>query len=229
MNKLSTKEIAYKIYIQLETRKIAIPFDKKNDVLIDVYNSWYTGWTEIRKLIMEIEPRDENEKLVSLCLELMNKHMRPHLTKHQARFRHWWGITYMDSSKTYIEHDPQIIQETYPNYDDLISELVKCQQGIMDIAEKLKVYFYNDSEENVIEDEPKSMVDFKMINRFMRAFFGEYVNKDDENEIIIIDCLYDDGTFGYVHNGYNVKIWKNIDEILETFIKVEDLDNGKTN
>lgn len=35
------QEIAYKIWVELSTRKIGLPYDKKNDVIKEVYDSWY--------------------------------------------------------------------------------------------------------------------------------------------------------------------------------------------
>ena len=51
-------EIAYKLWVELTTRKIAMPIDRENDVIVEVYNSWYAAFGEIRKLLKEI-PQDK--------------------------------------------------------------------------------------------------------------------------------------------------------------------------
>ena len=35
------KEIAYKLWIELNTRKIGLQYDEEDDVLVEVYDSWY--------------------------------------------------------------------------------------------------------------------------------------------------------------------------------------------
>ena len=35
------QEIAYKLWIELSTRKIGLVFDKEHDVITEVYDSWY--------------------------------------------------------------------------------------------------------------------------------------------------------------------------------------------
>lgn len=35
------QEVAYKLWVELSTRKIGLPFDQENDVITEVYNSWY--------------------------------------------------------------------------------------------------------------------------------------------------------------------------------------------
>jgi len=34
-------QIAYKLWVELSTRKIGIKIDEEHDVIIEVYNSWY--------------------------------------------------------------------------------------------------------------------------------------------------------------------------------------------
>jgi hypothetical protein len=35
-------QIAHKAWTELVTRKAALPFDQEHDLIIEVYNSWYT-------------------------------------------------------------------------------------------------------------------------------------------------------------------------------------------
>ena len=36
------QEIAYKIWVELNTRKIGLEFERDYDVIVEVYNSWYS-------------------------------------------------------------------------------------------------------------------------------------------------------------------------------------------
>lgn len=48
------REIAYKLWVELSTRKIGIPFDKEYDVIIEVYNSWYEFFRIARELLKAV-------------------------------------------------------------------------------------------------------------------------------------------------------------------------------
>ena len=88
--------IAHKIWTELVTRKAALPIDPEHDVLAEVYNSWYALFGRVRDLISEIPARSVREdpatrELVRISTESLNKGLRPHLTRWQARFRTWYA------------------------------------------------------------------------------------------------------------------------------------------
>ena len=45
------QEIAYKLWVELSTRKIGLMFDKEHDVITEVYNSWYEFFKIAREKI----------------------------------------------------------------------------------------------------------------------------------------------------------------------------------
>lgn len=47
-------QIAYKLWIELSTRKIGLKIDLNNDVIIEIYNSWFEFFKITRELIKEI-------------------------------------------------------------------------------------------------------------------------------------------------------------------------------
>ena len=66
----SVKKLANDVWIELSTRKIALPFDEENDVIIEVYNSWYTVFERFREILKKV-PMDKNkdvDKLVNIIL-----------------------------------------------------------------------------------------------------------------------------------------------------------------
>ena len=88
----ATRQIACQVWVELSTRKIGLPFDPDSDVIIELYDSWHNAFTEIRSLLKAIpihrlDRSEETRKLVQLMIEVLNKGLRPHLTKSQARFR----------------------------------------------------------------------------------------------------------------------------------------------
>lgn len=115
-------QIAHRIWTELVTRKAALPFDADNDVIVEVYDSWYALFVTIRELVSEIPAnlvRDETstKEIVRIATDTLNKGLRPHLTKWQARFRNW----YKTNSDKLDKKTPQELQREYPEHKKLLS------------------------------------------------------------------------------------------------------------
>ena len=127
------RQIAYKIWVELSTRKIGLPIDLEHDVISEVYDSWHTFFTVTRELVKDVPVnkfrRKETEEIVRMALGVLNDGLRPHLTKWQARFRRWYGKATENSN--FIDHSPQEIQERYPKYDELQADLLAVNQRLM--------------------------------------------------------------------------------------------------
>lgn len=121
------QEIAYKLWVEMSTRKIALPFDENNDVIIEIYNSWYNFFETSRSLLKDLPPNllDKNNNLVNLTVEFLNEGLRPHLTKWQARYRQWY------TNQQNTDKSPQEIQRDFPQYNELISDLIKTNQRMI--------------------------------------------------------------------------------------------------
>ena len=129
------KEIAYKIWIELTTRKIGIKFNEEFDVINEVYDSWYEAFKVIRLLLEEI-PVDKinNAKgLIELTTKVLNEGLRPHLTLWQAKYRSWYNNLDVDKNLS-----PQDIQRNFPEYTLLVSDLKKTNDIIIKYAIELK-------------------------------------------------------------------------------------------
>jgi hypothetical protein len=119
------RQIAYKIWVELSTRKIGLPIDLEQDVISEVYDSWHTFFTVTRELIKDVPvrkyQRDSTAKIIGLSIEVLNEGLRPHLTKWQARFRRWYerSASHTDFGTT----DPQDIQRKFPAFDELAADL----------------------------------------------------------------------------------------------------------
>lgn len=51
-------EIAYKIWVELSTRKVGLPIDFENDVIVEVYKSWYQFFGITRELIKALPAKN---------------------------------------------------------------------------------------------------------------------------------------------------------------------------
>lgn len=132
-------DIAYMMFVQLITRKIGIKFDEDYDVIVEVYDSWYSAFQAIRELLMNIRPIPNNKELIDVGNKVLNIGMRPHLTKWQAKFRKWY--THESKKEGSADLTPQEIQRMYPEYDELIFDLKKSQEQILELIEKLEKIF----------------------------------------------------------------------------------------
>lgn len=133
-------QIAHKAWSELITRKAGLPFDPEHDVICEIYSSWYQLFGEMRSLIKQIPAcylKDKNtKKLIDLLVDSLNKGLRPHLTKWQAKFKRWYEIELQkprNKNKT-----PQEIQRGYPQYKNLIQDLVSVNKQLVSYTAEIK-------------------------------------------------------------------------------------------
>jgi hypothetical protein len=136
----NSRQIAYQVWVELSTRKVGLPFDPDNDVIIEVYDSWRNAFTEIRSLlktipIHRVDRSNETQKLVELIVDVLNRGLRPHLTRWQARFRSWYKEA--EASPENKGMPPQTIQRKFPEYEALKRDLQEVQSGMVQYTEFL--------------------------------------------------------------------------------------------
>lgn len=132
-------EIAHKIYIELITRKAAIEIEEDKDVIVEVYNSWYSLFQITRNELKSINGqllKDNNtsQELVKLLLDILNKGLRPHLTEYQAKFRKW----YFEKLEENKEDSPQKIQSDYDDIDNLMASMKDVNKTLIEYSKQLK-------------------------------------------------------------------------------------------
>lgn len=123
------QEIAYKLWVELSTRKIGIPFDQENDVISEVYDSWYEFFKIARELLKEIPSSkiSYSSELIQLTEKVLNMGLRPHLTTWQAKYRKWYDEALKEEAGT-----PQDIQKLYPKYLMLIEDLLRTNEKMIE-------------------------------------------------------------------------------------------------
>lgn len=132
------QEIAYKLWVELSTRKIGLEFEQDYDVITEVYNSWYNFFEIARELMKEIpcEKFDSSYNLVQLTWDVLNDGLRPHLTHWQAMFRKWYEVNC--KSGRYKESPPQEIQRDFPKYEELVKDLINTNQHMIEYKKMMK-------------------------------------------------------------------------------------------
>lgn len=134
-------QIAYKLWVELSTRKIGLEIDLNNDVINEIYNSWYEFFKLTRELIKDIPVskirKDKSTKeLVRIAIEVLNEGLRPHLTNWQARFRRWYNAEIEREENKNLS--PQDIQKKYPEYEKLTKEMIVVNQKSIEYRKILR-------------------------------------------------------------------------------------------
>ena len=128
-----------KVWVELSTRKIGLPIDFEDDVIAEIYDSWYNFFAVTRELIKDVPVskfrRKDTEKIIKLSIDVLNTGIRPHLTKWQARFRRWYQRSLEQDE--YAEVPPQDIQKNFPDYEELRTDLEQVNQRLMRYREKM--------------------------------------------------------------------------------------------
>lgn len=134
-------QIAYKLWVELSTRKIGLQIDFENDVILELYNSWYEFFKITRELIKEIpvskvRKNESTRIIVRIAVDVLNEGLRPHLTKWQAKFRKWYEI---ESNKKGNETlTPQQIQQKFSEYEQLVKEMREVNKKLIEYRKILK-------------------------------------------------------------------------------------------
>ncbi len=152
---LRDQEIAYKIWVELSTRKIGLPIDLEHDVISEIYDSWHNFFSITRELIKDIPVNKVKNKstrqIITLSITLLNKGLRPHLTTWQARFRRWYDRQLADAKD---DVDPQSIQAKYPKFKELKEDMETVNKRLIMYREKMHELVLGLSDEEVEEAPP---------------------------------------------------------------------------
>jgi len=145
-------QIAYKLWVELSTRKIGLKIDFDNDVIYEIYNSWYEFFGITRDLIKDIPiskiRKDESTKnIVRIAIEVLNEGIRPHLTKWQAKYRKWFELVVKKEDNNKLS--PQDIQKNYPKYKELTKEMGEVNQKLIKYREILSKLAMGNEGDNV--------------------------------------------------------------------------------
>jgi len=136
---LTDKQIAYQIWVELSTRKIGLPIDLEDDVIYEIYTSWYNFFSVTRDLIKDVPvsrfQRKDTEKIIRISIDVLNIGLRPHLTKWQARYRRWYEKELEKEDNSDLS--PQEIQKRYPNLEELEKDLLEVNARLIGYREKM--------------------------------------------------------------------------------------------
>ncbi len=129
--------VAWKLYVQLVTRKAALPFDSDADLVVDVFDSLFELFPISRTLLSDLPPRhyERDGGVASLVIRVLNDGLRPSLTRWQSGFRQWWTEALEQESNKGTR--PQDIQRQFPQYDELVKDLRVMNTELGKFADEL--------------------------------------------------------------------------------------------
>lgn len=127
-------QVAYRLWVELSTRKVGLKIDLEHDIIVDIYDSWYAFFKVTRDLLKEIPSHrlstdPATTKVVQVAIQVLNESMRPHLTDWQGRYRRWHSRE--AASEACLEMDPQLIQTRYPRYAQLSADLLRVNEHLI--------------------------------------------------------------------------------------------------
>lgn len=143
-SELSEKEmdIAWRLYVQLTTRKAAIPINE-DDIIVEVYDSWYELFKSTRDYLLgmsavDLEDNENAQRIVDLSVNVLNNGLRPHLTKWQGKYRKWYEDALKKEENEGLS--PQEIQKKYPEYDELMADIKSVNGELIQYADELRKF-----------------------------------------------------------------------------------------
>lgn len=141
------KEIAYKLWVELSTRKLGIPLNEENDLISDIYDSWYEFFKITRFTLKEFPvsklQNNKSNEIIDITIRLLNGGLRKHLTKWQAKYRHWYKheLKNCDSKLS-----PQEIQRNFPEYNELIKDMKIVNEELIYYVSKLQEIVFGEKQ-----------------------------------------------------------------------------------
>lgn len=142
--------VAYQLWVELSTRKIGLPIDFDDDVIVEIYDSWFQFFGITRDLIKDIPPSKLRsgksiQGLIRLAIDVLNIGLRPHLTRWQARFRRWYEAESRKEENLLVE--PQELQKKFPRYDELRDDMERVNAHLIFYREQMREFVFGKSSE----------------------------------------------------------------------------------
>ncbi len=81
-----------------------------------------------------VRKEKSTQEMVRISTATLNNGLRPHLNRWQARFRNW----YESNSDKLSQQSPQELQKEFPEFDELINDMIKINKQLIEYANQLK-------------------------------------------------------------------------------------------
>ena len=127
-------DIAYKIWVELNTRKIGLKIDFEHDLISEIYNSWYHFFGITRELIKSLPATKirfdkDSKELIEISTKILNEGLRPHLTEWHAKYYKWYKLAVELNENN--DKSPQEIQRTFQSYELLKTDMIRINNYLI--------------------------------------------------------------------------------------------------
>lgn len=143
---LTDRQVAYAIWVELSTRKIGLEINLKDDVVSEIYDSWYQFFSVTRDLLKTVPVQRVSDpstrQIVVLSISILNEGLRPHLTIWQARFRRWFDRKMTDDTRA--DDPPQIVQAEFPAFAELTQDLLGVNKKLIAYRQAMQRLVYGE-------------------------------------------------------------------------------------
>lgn len=135
-------QLAYDVWVELSTRKIALPFDDEHDSVHGIHQSWYDFFSITRELLKKVPARKLRAKqslsIVTIVIRVLNEVIRPYLTKWHGKFDSWEASQSSNSHPTV----PEEKQKEFPEYAIMIEELKTVNRALVNYKKELERFVF---------------------------------------------------------------------------------------
>jgi hypothetical protein len=132
-------QVAYKLWVEMSTRKLGIEIDSENDLINKLHESYYEFFKISREILKEVPAEKisnkETQKIIKLILKIINDELRPYLTKWHARFNTWYKNNI--EKEEYRGYEPTEIQRKFPQYQELMGEIFEVNKKMIQLRKTL--------------------------------------------------------------------------------------------
>lgn len=161
----SDRQIAYKVWVDINTRTIAVKIDLEKDNIKVINDSYHSCFCSTRELIKEIPVTKLNKSkdLLILLTDFLNNILRPYLTKWGVIYKDWYESAQLENVKA--SHDDKKkyktfikLQKEFPQYDELTKDLLEINNKVVHFSDKLYQIAFktNDKKNKKAKKEKKS-------------------------------------------------------------------------
>ncbi len=129
------KVSAWKIYNQINTRIASVDFNEDYDSFVNVNKSLYELFKVIREELANIpveKIKDENNTLVDFYHDLLNKGIRPYLSRWHIPISHYVEANKGDGKRSLLE-----IEKSFPQRQEMLKDMKAMNLRMKDYSAQL--------------------------------------------------------------------------------------------
>ena len=133
----SDRQIAYRVWVDINTRTIAVPINLEVDNIKAINDSFYNSFLTTRELIKDIPVHklSKSKELVELLTNYLNNLLRPYLTKWGTLYKEWYENAQKEQNGKLVSFIE--LQRSFPQYKELTKDLLEINKKVITFSDQL--------------------------------------------------------------------------------------------